>query len=173
MITIGLVVGAAWAAYAGMRLLRQRSASRSSTAAGVALLALGFGGLATVFAVSGYVLFADPCSAGERAALAEFPQYGGRRPPVVGVRDLGSCATSLQVPDGVAPVRAYYVRQLEARGWAVEPQGTSESGDGDLVAARRGGYRYSVGYEPLAIYTPGVSQEYRDGLHLAVHVRED
>ena len=41
---------------------------------------------------------------------------------------------------------------------------------GDLLRAYRDGFLYQVGYERLAWYTPGVSENMRSGTHVAVHV---
>ena len=105
------------------------------------------------------------CSDEERAVLAEFPQYGDVQVTPEDNVDTGTCAVYYDVPDPPEQVRRYFVEQLSAHGWTVEPPYDLEGQGGTLVEARRGRFFYFIYYESLELYaTP------RPGTHLAVHV---
>lgn len=104
------------------------------------------------------------CSEEERNVLAEFPQYSGVQVTPEGNVDTGACAVYYDVSDPPDQVRNYFVEQLTAHGWTVEPDPPA----GTLVEAQRGQSSYIVYYEAVESYpTP------RPGTHLAVHVEQD
>lgn len=129
--------------------------------AGMVLLA----GLFTLFLV---VPYANICSDEERAAFAEFPQYGGvEREPQSDPASSG-CAVFYETSAPPEEVAEYFARRLEAHGWTVDQQfkgGGEENFGGTLVTAHRDGFRYDAVYESLEFYDPP-----RPGTHVAVHL---
>ncbi len=109
------------------------------------------------------------CSDAERAVLAEFPQYGGAQPVVEANQDTGACAVYYQAPDPPPQTHTYFVEQLTAHGWTVDPQsdGWTLGTGGTLLTAQRDNVVYTIYYESLEMYTPP-----QGGTHLAVHVSE-
>lgn len=109
------------------------------------------------------------CSDAERAVLAEFPQYGGAQPVVEANQDTGACAVYYQVADPPPQTHTYFVEQLTAHGWTVDPQpgGLAGGNGGTLLTAQRDNFAYTIYYESLEMYTPP-----QGGTHLAVHVSE-
>jgi hypothetical protein len=125
----------------------------------VLLLLVGFLGVWV------WVRILAPCDFGERAALAEFPQYGDKkvgRELVVGSYGLGDWLNSSLAPGGWGQgssvsyeppgpqdaVLAYYERHLSEHGWNVklvhgEP-GVGENSPTQYLDAYRDGYRYRV-----------------------------
>jgi len=113
------------------------------------------------------------CGEEERAALSEFPQYGGVEKEPGSDPQSGGCALFYNTSAPPEKVAAYFAEQLEEHGWAVEHQleakgdGSDQFG-GELVTAYRDGLRYDASYESLEFYEPP-----RPGTHVAVHVFED
>lgn len=112
------------------------------------------------------------CGDEERAALSEFPQYGGiEKEP--GPSSLGEgCALFYDTSAPPEEVAVYLADRLEEHGWKVEHRlegkgDGSEQFEGTLVTAYRAGLRYSAVYESLEFYDPP-----RPGTHVAVHVSE-
>lgn len=142
---------------------------------GAALLRLSaLGGL-----MAGGILFAaffalpymSICGREERAALAEFPQYGSVEEEPISSPVSGGCAVSYDTPDSPRQVSTYFAEQLTEHGWTVEHRleaGAEEEFEGTLVRARRDGLTYEAGYESLQFYDPP-----RPGTHVAVHLWED
>jgi hypothetical protein len=106
-----------------------------------------------------------PCDFGERAALTEFPQYGGKA--VEEELELGGtslwdwllyagapggwgqgCSVPYEPPGPQDEVLAYYERQLSEHGWNVKPvhgePGVGENSPTKYLDAYRDGYRYRV-----------------------------
>ena len=113
------------------------------------------------------------CGEEERAALSEFPQYGGiEKEP--GPSSLGEgCAIFYDTSAPPEEVAVYLAGRLEENGWKVEDQleargDGSDRFSGTLVTAYRDGLRYNAVYESLEFYDPP-----RPGTHVAVHVIED
>ncbi len=103
------------------------------------------------------VLF--PCDAKERAALAEFPHYGGREAEkdlnvlgneldrfMLGPSNTnGACMVGYMAPASEEQVSAYYEELLAEQGWAVErvPMST-EADEYPHINGSRDGLRYVV-----------------------------
>jgi hypothetical protein len=124
--------------------------------------------------VAGFILPQKSiCGEEERAALSDFPQYGGiEKEPGPGSMGEG-CAIFYNTSASPAEVAAYLAGQLEEHGWKVEHQlqaedDGSDQTSGTLVTAYRDGLRYDAFYESLEFYDPP-----RPGTHVAVHVMED
>lgn len=133
--------------------------------AGVSLIA----GLFAVFFVLPYK---GICGEEERAAFAEFPQYGGVQKKPQPDSLTGGCAVVYETPAPPEKVAGYLAGQLESHGWTVQHRlragGESEEEfGGTLVTASRDGLRYSADYESLEFY-----KNPRPGTHVAVHLSE-
>jgi hypothetical protein len=141
----------------------------------LAILLLGFAILLAVspLVARGYSA-ALGCSAEERGAFVEFPQYGGREIEPGPSTVSGGCAVFYDTPASQERVANYYTQRLEAHGWDVEQREyeTTVSGpkkrtfDEVEITARRGDFFYGVLFESHAYYIPP-----RPGVHVAVHVR--
>ena len=92
------------------------------------------------------------CSDAERAALMEFPHYGGTTAEPEASAE-GGCFVNPRVGDPPEDVIAYYREQLTTHGWTLEEpdrqegetsEGAFESGG---ISARRGVLRWDVIYE--------------------------
>jgi hypothetical protein len=116
----------------------------------------------------------NPCSAEEKAVLAEFPQYGNLpMKPATGPH--GECSVRYKTPDPPDKVMGYFVENLRSRGWRVQPtprwsfeqQGGSLGGT--LLLAWRDGFVYQVHYERLSFYND-VDETMKGGTHIVVYV---
>jgi len=124
--------------------------------------------------VAGFILpQRSICDEEERAALSEFPQYGGVEKDPHADPESGGCALFYNTSVPPAKVAAYLAGQLEEHGWKVEhplqPEGDgSDQFSGTLVTAHRDGLTYDAVYESLEFYEPP-----RPGTHVAIHVVEN
>ncbi len=124
--------------------------------------------------VAGFILPQKSiCDEEERAALAEFPQYGGVEKDPQADSESGGCALFYNTSAPPAKVAAYLAGRLEAHGWKVENRleakaDGSDQFSGTLVTAHRDGLGYEAVYESLEFY-----KRPRSGTHVAVHVFED
>lgn len=110
------------------------------------------------------------CGSEERAAFAEFPQYG--RVEVEPKSDPQSygCYVSYEISAPPEKVATYLSEQLEEHGWTVESRldvegDGSNQFEGTLVRARRDGLAYEAGFESLRFYEPP-----RPGTHVVIHL---
>jgi hypothetical protein len=87
-----------------------------------------------------------PCGSEEKAALSEFPHYGGAKvgkelgaSPLAG-KPGGACMTDYPAKKGSQEeVASYYEKELDAHGWKVQQHSSS-------TEASRNGLRYVVRY---------------------------
>jgi hypothetical protein len=131
------------------------------------VVAIIFAPLILFSAVNGLGSLFTGCSDAERAALTEFPHYGG----IVAEPDAGSeggCFVDLPVGDPPDAVIAYYGEQLTEHGWTLEDseQQEGETSEGAFevgrITAHRDGSSYAVDYEAMEGRT----------ITLVVHVSE-
>ena len=121
--------------------------------------------------VAGFILpQRSICDEEERAALSEFPQYGGVEKGPQANSESGGCVLFYNTSAPPAEVAAYLAGKLEGHGWKVEHKlkargDGSDQFSGTLVTAHRDGLRYDAFYESLEFYKPP-----RPGTHVAVHV---
>lgn len=133
---------------------------------GFAIVVLVGSPLARFFGI--YDVLGFTCDAREKAALVEFPQYGGR---IVG-RDIQGplggevvnfpplqepppgCALGFSVREASPKqVSSYYEKKLAEHGWTVERVAVNRKGDFEYphVDGTRDGLRYQVHYWPISL----------------------
>jgi hypothetical protein len=133
---------------------------------GFAIVVLVVSPLARFFGI--YDVLGLTCDAQEKAALVEFPQYGGR---MVGKDIQGplggevvnfpplqepppGCALGFSVRDASPKqVSSYYEKKLAEHGWTVERVAVNRKGDFEFphVDGTRDGLRYEVHYWPISL----------------------
>jgi hypothetical protein len=133
---------------------------------GFAIVVLVVSPLARFFGI--YDVLGLTCDAQEKAALVEFPQYGGR---MVGKDIQGplggevvnfpplqepppGCALGFSVRDASPKqVSSYYEKKLAEHGWTVERVAVNRKGDFEYphVDGTRDGLRYEVHYWPISL----------------------